>query len=118
MLFAHRRHGLVKHVGPHVCQATTMAEWLAALRDQAALPLTANRTMGSLGNIVASRIAREFRFAGPSHTLSAEECSGIVALTAGVRALQAGELRQALVGAVDFPGDIRAWLASWRILLG
>ncbi|MFT5129668.1 MAG: acyl transferase domain-containing protein/3-hydroxymyristoyl, partial [Rhodothermales bacterium] len=90
----------------------TLADWLQSLRDQAALPLTANRTMGSLGNIVASRIAREFRFAGPSHTLSAEECSGIVALTAGVRALQAGELRQALVGAVDFPGDIRSWLTA------
>jgi acyl transferase domain-containing protein/3-hydroxymyristoyl/3-hydroxydecanoyl-(acyl carrier protein) dehydratase len=90
----------------------TRAEWLQTLRDQAALPLTANRTMGSLGNIVASRIAREFRFAGPSHTISAEECSGTVALMAGVRALQAGELRQALVGAVDFAGDIRAWLTA------
>jgi acyl transferase domain-containing protein/3-hydroxymyristoyl/3-hydroxydecanoyl-(acyl carrier protein) dehydratase len=90
----------------------TMAKWLQTLRDQAALPLTANRTMGSLGNIFASRIAREFRFGGPSHTISCEECSGIVALLAAVRALQSHELKQAVVGAVDFTGDIRSLLTA------
>lgn len=75
-------------------------------------PLTADRTMGSLAGITASRIAKEFHFGGPSHTLCAEECSGTKALEVAVRALQQGELDQALVGAVDLTGDRRGLLAS------
>jgi acyl transferase domain-containing protein/3-hydroxymyristoyl/3-hydroxydecanoyl-(acyl carrier protein) dehydratase len=86
----------------------------AALRDAAGPPLTASRTMGSLGSIVASRIAREFHFGGPSFTLSSEESSGLRALEAAVRALQKGEIDQAIVGAVDLAGDVRAVLAAHR----
>ena len=50
------------------------------LRDAAGPPLTASRTMGSLGSIVASRIAREFHLGGPSFTISSEESSGLHAL--------------------------------------
>jgi PfaB family protein len=87
-----------------------LLEWIAALQDEVSPPLTANRTMGALGSIVASRIAREFRVGGPSFTISNEENSGIRALEAAVRLLQAGELNRALVGAVDLAGDIRAVL--------
>ena len=85
-----------------------------ALRDAASPPLTASRTMGSLGSIVASRIAREFRLGGPSFTLSSEESSGLRALEAAVRALQQGEIDQAIAGAVDLAGDVRAVLAAHR----
>ncbi|GAB7026335.1 beta-ketoacyl synthase N-terminal-like domain-containing protein [Geotalea toluenoxydans] len=84
--------------------------WTAELREAAGPSLTANRTMGALGNIVASRIAREFRVGGPSFTVSNEEGSGIRALEAAVRLLNAGEIDRALVGAVDFAGDLRAVL--------
>jgi acyl transferase domain-containing protein len=80
------------------------------LRDSAMTPLTANRTMGALGGIVASRIAREFRIGGPSHSVSSEEMSGLRALEVAVRALQSGALDSALVGAVDLAGDVRAVL--------
>ncbi len=83
-----------------------------SLRDAAGPPLTASRTMGSLGSIVASRIAREFRFGGPSFTLSSEESSGLRALEAAVRALQKGEIDQAIAGAVDMAGEVRAVLAA------
>jgi len=66
--------------------------WTTQLRDTAGPPLTANRTMGALGNIVASRIAREFRFGGPGFTLSSEESSGIRALETAVRQLRQGRL--------------------------
>lgn len=89
-----------------------LAAWVTALRDAAGEPLTANRTMGALGGIVASRIAREFRIGGPSHTLSSEESSAMSALEVGIRALQRGEIDQALVGAVDFTGDIRVLLST------
>jgi PfaB family protein len=77
-------------------------------RDESGPPLSANRTMGALGSIVASRVAREFRFGGPSFTLSSGEGSGLRALDAAVRALQRGELDHALAGAVDLAGEDRA----------
>ena len=80
--------------------------------DAAGPPLTANRTMGALGGIVASRVARAFHIGGPSFTISNEECSGLRALEVGIRALQRGELNVSLVGAVDLAGDIRALLGQ------
>ncbi len=89
-----------------------MGAWTQELRERVHPPLTANRTMGALGGIVASRIAREFRIGGPSFTIAAEECSGLQALQVAVRRLQQGELDQAIVGAVDLAGDIRTVLAK------
>ena len=85
-------------------------EWIANLRDAAGPPLSANRTMGALGGIVASRLAREFGVGGPSFTISSEESSGLRALEAAVRMLQTGNLDRALVGAVDLASDLRAVL--------
>ena len=68
--------------------------------------------MGSLGGLIASRIAREFRIGGPSFTVSCDETSGIQALAIAVDWLRRGELDAAIVGAVDFAGDIRAVLAQ------
>jgi 3-hydroxymyristoyl/3-hydroxydecanoyl-(acyl carrier protein) dehydratase/3-oxoacyl-(acyl-carrier-protein) synthase len=81
--------------------------WLEALKDAWGPPLTANRTLGALGSMVASRIAREFRFGGPSFVVSGAEASGLRALQIGVRALQAAELDAVLIGAVDLCGDPR-----------
>jgi acyl transferase domain-containing protein/3-hydroxymyristoyl/3-hydroxydecanoyl-(acyl carrier protein) dehydratase len=75
--------------------------------DDAAPPLTANRTMGALGSIAASRIARAFHFGGPSHTVCNEEGSAARAVELGVRALRARELDRVLVGGVDLAGDPR-----------
>lgn len=84
--------------------------WTKQLCDATGPALSANRTMGALGSVVASRIAREFRVGGPSFTLSSEENSGIRSLETAVRLLQAGELDRALVGSVDLAGDLRAAL--------
>jgi len=87
---------------------TELNEWIENLRAACGPALSANRTMGALGGIVASRIARAFRIGGPSFTVSAEETSGLRALESGVRALQQNELDQAIVGAVDLASDLRA----------
>ncbi|MCK5668604.1 MAG: type I polyketide synthase, partial [Gammaproteobacteria bacterium] len=89
-----------------------LSDWTQSLRDAASPALNANRTMGALGGIVASRVARAFRIGGPSFTVSGEESSGLRALEAGIRALQRGELNTAIVGAVDLAGDVRATLAQ------
>ncbi|MDK9716816.1 MAG: type I polyketide synthase [Trichlorobacter sp.] len=92
-----------------------LTDWTGTLRDSISPALNANRTMGSLGNIVASRIAREFKIGGPSFTLSSEESSGIRALETAVRMLQQQELDQAVVGAVDLAGDLRAVLGRHAV---
>lgn len=77
-------------------------------RAEGASPaLSANRVMGALGSIAASRIARAFHFGGPSHTVCSEEASAARALELAVRALGAGEIDRALVGGVDLAGDPR-----------
>jgi len=92
-----------------------LAEWTSRLRTAAGPPLTANRTMGALGSVVASRISREFRIGGPSFTVSSEESSGVRALEVAVRQLQNRELDKALVGAVDLAGDLRAVLGRHAV---
>ena len=87
------------------------SEWLLELRETAGPALTANRTMGALGSVVASRIAKEFRVGGPSFTLSGEENSGLRALEVGIHSLQEGSINRAIVGAVDLAGDLRSVLS-------
>ena len=47
------------------------------IADAAGPALDANRTMGALASIAASRVAREFRLGGPSFTLSCGDASGL-----------------------------------------
>src|SRR5262249_6003994 len=54
--------------------------WALELRDAAGAALSANATMGSLGGLIASRIAREFGIGGPCFTVSCDETSGMQAL--------------------------------------
>ena len=95
-----------------------LARWIDELRASAGPALTANRTMGSLGGLIASRIAREFRIGGPSFTVSCDETSGIQALAIAADWLRRGELDAAIVGAVDFAGDPRAVIARHQLRLG
>ncbi|MDM8550977.1 beta-ketoacyl synthase N-terminal-like domain-containing protein [Desulfobacterales bacterium HSG2] len=81
--------------------------WLESLRDACGPPLTSTRTVGALGGIVASRIAREFRFGGPSFIVSDDSASGLKALEIGIRSLQQNETDAMLVGAIDLAGDVR-----------
>ncbi len=87
-----------------------LAEWIDTLRKSSGPSLSANRVMGALGSIVASRIAKEFKIGGPSFTLSSEENSGLRALEVGIRSLQEGSINRAIVGAADMAGDLRSVL--------
>ncbi len=91
--------------------------WIDELKNAAGPALTANRTTGSLGGMVASRIAREFHIGGPSFTVSCDETSGIQALAIAADWLARGELDSAVVGAVDLAGDLRAVLARHQMLV-
>ncbi|MCK5825474.1 MAG: type I polyketide synthase, partial [Desulfuromusa sp.] len=89
--------------------------WVEKLRDATGPPLTANRTMGALGSVVASRIAKEFRIGGPSFTLSSEENSGLRALEVAIHSLQEGAINRAIVGAVDLAGDLRSVISRYEM---
>ncbi|WP_169728961.1 beta-ketoacyl synthase N-terminal-like domain-containing protein [Desulfatirhabdium butyrativorans] len=71
-------------------------------------PLTATRTIGALGGIIASRIAREFGCGGPCFTVSEDALSGFRALTVAAGLLNRREIDCMLIGAVDIFGDVRA----------
>jgi len=93
-----------------------LIDWVENLRNASGPALSANGTMGGLGSIAASRIAREFRFGGPSHTISSEETSSMRSVEVAVRALQRGEIDRALAGGVDLAGDARSVLGTHSVL--
>jgi acyl transferase domain-containing protein/3-hydroxymyristoyl/3-hydroxydecanoyl-(acyl carrier protein) dehydratase len=76
-------------------------------QDQLAPPLTFTRTLGALGGIVASRLAREFKLGGPCFTVSAGAASGIKAIEVGTLSLAARETDWFICAGVDMAGDIR-----------
>jgi acyl transferase domain-containing protein/3-hydroxymyristoyl/3-hydroxydecanoyl-(acyl carrier protein) dehydratase len=90
--------------------------WADASRDAYVPPLTPNRVMGSLAGVVASRVARAHGFGGQSFTVSNEEASGLRALALAAAAIQRGELRMAIAGAVDTAGSLVAAVSErlWR----
>ncbi|MHB1560534.1 MAG: beta-ketoacyl synthase N-terminal-like domain-containing protein, partial [Isosphaeraceae bacterium] len=87
-----------------------VTSWADELREAAGPALSADRTMGSLGGVVASRVAREFRIGGPSLSVSSDETSGLQAAAIAVDWLRRGEVDAAIVGAIDLAGDPRAAL--------
>ncbi|MFH1152311.1 MAG: beta-ketoacyl synthase N-terminal-like domain-containing protein [Pseudomonadota bacterium] len=88
------------------------------LADAMAPPLNDNRTLGALGGIVASRIAREFKLGGPCFTVSAGECSGLKTLEIGLNSLDSGETDMFLCGSVDMAGDIRQLMVQTTLDAG
>ena len=75
--------------------------WLKAARDGIVPVLQSSGVVGTMPNIPANRINSQLDVAGPAFTVSSEEASGITALQLAARALRAGEVDAALVGAVD-----------------
>ncbi len=74
---------------------------LAEARDLVGPPLTAAGVLGTMPNLVANRLNSQYDVAGPSFTVSGEEHSGLDALRLASRALRAGDIDAAMVGAVD-----------------
>lgn len=90
------------------------SEWIARAMDAGSAALTADRTMGALASIAASRIARELGIAGPAFVVASDETSGLAALETVANLLERGDADWAIVGAVDFTNDPRVvrWNAT------
>jgi acyl transferase domain-containing protein/3-hydroxymyristoyl/3-hydroxydecanoyl-(acyl carrier protein) dehydratase len=78
-----------------------------AQREVFGPPLTADRTLGALASIIASRLARAWRVGGPCFTLAGDDQVGRDVLRVAIDQLQQGSIDQALVGTVDLHGDPR-----------
>ena len=103
-----------QHHGLNLDKAA-MEGWLASLRNDCSPPLTPPRVVGALGGIVASRMAREFRFGGPSFVVSGDSASGIKALQVGVDLLEQNAVDAMLIGAVDLAGEGRSVVRMDRL---
>ncbi len=89
--------------------------WLSATRDGFVPLLGAAGVLGAMPNVVANRLSSQLDLQGPSFTLAAEELSGVRALQLAQRALAAGEIDAALVGAVDLCAE-PVHLAAAKVL--
>ncbi|MEE2857011.1 MAG: beta-ketoacyl synthase N-terminal-like domain-containing protein [Planctomycetota bacterium] len=104
-MIPHRARRWLRELGMD-SKAPDIERWISALQDEVSAPLDANRVMGSLGSIAASRVARDLQAGGPSHTISADEISGFRAMEMAIRALQDHQLDVALAAAADLGLDI------------
>lgn len=82
-------------------------EDLAAFKDSLIPALDADGTVGALGSIVASRLAKFLKIGGPAFTLSSGRDSGLTALRAAAGLLTEDVLDLVMVGAVEAPGSLR-----------
>ncbi|MFO0761206.1 MAG: beta-ketoacyl synthase N-terminal-like domain-containing protein [Byssovorax sp.] len=81
------------------------AAWIEAVRDAIVPRLDAASVVGTMPNIPANRLNSQLDLGGPSFSISAEQASGLVALGLAARALAAGEIDAAVVGAVDLSSE-------------
>jgi 3-oxoacyl-(acyl-carrier-protein) synthase/3-hydroxymyristoyl/3-hydroxydecanoyl-(acyl carrier protein) dehydratase len=107
----HLRWAAGEHAREQFAGQPDGAQWVESWKETSHPPLTANRTMGALASVAASRVARMIGAGGPSFTMSSERASPLQALGVMADMLRRGEIDRALVGAVDFAGDARDRLA-------
>jgi acyl transferase domain-containing protein/3-hydroxymyristoyl/3-hydroxydecanoyl-(acyl carrier protein) dehydratase len=97
--------------------AEETAAWVRDLRAAFGPELDATRTLGALGGIVPSRVAREFQLGGPSFAVMDEQASGLRAVEVAARMLERRDVDHMLACAVDLAGDIRAVMARASLKL-
>lgn len=86
--------------------------WSEFIKESYGPDLSAQRVMGSLASITASRIAKGFGFGGMGVSISMKHASGLYALLEALNSIRVGRIKGALVGAVDFPTQLPSALAA------
>ncbi|MFM7202796.1 MAG: beta-ketoacyl synthase N-terminal-like domain-containing protein [Myxococcota bacterium] len=107
----HKLRQWLAQAGEHWSPATFEAK-VQTLESLLGPALDAPRTVGALGGMVASRVARELRAGGPSFNVCSEAGGGLRALEVACRLLQAGTVDMVVVGAVELTGDPRKVLTD------
>jgi PfaB family protein len=89
-----------------------LSAWAAQLKDALGPALNPASVVGALGNIMASRIAKEFGFGACGFAVSDDELSGVRALETACRSLARGEADLMVAAAADLPSDARTQAAK------
>ncbi len=76
-------------------------EWVESASEALSPTLDSAGVIGNMPNIVANRLSNQLNLQGPGFAVSREELSGDAALALARTAIQRGEIRTALVAAVD-----------------
>ena len=92
--------------------------WIDGAKAALIPGLEAAGVIGTMPNIPANRINAQLNLLGPSHTVAAEELSGLRALECAADALRRGEIDAALVGAVDLSVEPVHQAAAAQLLDG
>lgn len=109
------RHGLRVRLRELLGSDADIDSWREA-NARAARHLTAAGVIGCMPNIPANRIHAQQDWRAPGFTVASEELSGLDALKLAVRALQAGEIDAAVVGASDFSHEASHLAAAADVL--
>jgi acyl transferase domain-containing protein len=78
-------------------------------------PITEDTMPGELANVIAGRVANLFNFRGPNFTTDAACASGLAAMSAAVRGLQAGDYDAVVTGGVDRNMNAAAFVKFCKI---
>jgi acyl transferase domain-containing protein/3-hydroxymyristoyl/3-hydroxydecanoyl-(acyl carrier protein) dehydratase len=109
------RHGLRVRLRELVSSDVDMSGWREA-NGASARHLTAAGVIGCMPNIPANRVHAQRDWRAPGFTVAGEELSGLEALKLASRALQAGEIDAAIVGASDFSHEAAHRAAARAVL--
>ncbi|HEU4421699.1 MAG TPA: beta-ketoacyl synthase N-terminal-like domain-containing protein, partial [Pilimelia sp.] len=90
--------------------AETRASFLAGFAE-----ITEDTMPGELANVIAGRVANLFNFRGPNFTTDAACASGLAAMSAAVRGLQAGDYDAVVTGGVDRNMNAAAFVKFCKI---
>ncbi len=109
------RHGLRVRLRELLGDDVDVEGWRDA-NQRSARHLTAAGVIGCMPNIPANRVHAQQDWRAPGFTVASEELSGADSVKLAMRALQAGEIDAALVGASDFSFEA-AHVAAARAVL-
>ena len=109
------RHGLRVRLQELLSEDADVTGW-REVNSRSARHLTSAGVIGCMPNIPANRVHAQQDWRAPGFTVASEELSGIDALKLAARALQAGEIDCALVGASDFSHESAHRDAAARVL--
>lgn len=109
------RHGLRVRLRELLSEDADVEAW-RRVNARSARHLTSAGVIGCMPNIPANRVHARQDWTAPGFTVAGEELSGVDALKLAVRALQAGEVDAAIVGASDFSHEPAHVAAAERVL--
>src|SRR6516165_7203510 len=99
---------------PQQVRDAVLAETRASFLDRFE-EITEDTMPGELANVLAGRVANLFNFRGPNFTTDAACASGLAAMSAAVRGLQAGDFDVVMTGGVDRNMDAPGFVKFCKI---